>query len=231
MYRPPPPTTPIDVNDWVLQKIEAFRQAHELVRRNTAAQQRRRNNLYNKRVHGPTYREGEHVLHHYTVVQRGKNPKNSSPSRGPYGLLKCLNTVTYNVTEPTTKKIQVVYYDRLKRSHGPIPVASNVQTRPTTHTTGYQTHPVPDFDHSQCGQSFSIISFAPQLTSPNPGNRPTSPQPSPTPIADHFPNRSPSATPPLLLSSARRCCLLSPTMSFDNERRTPPPVSVEPRSS
>ena len=54
MYRPPPSTTPIDVNDWILQKEEAFRQAYELVRRNATAQQRRRNNLYNKRVHGPT---------------------------------------------------------------------------------------------------------------------------------------------------------------------------------
>ena len=64
MYRPPPSTTPIDVHDWVSQKEEVFRQAYELFRRNATAQQRRRNNLYNKRVHGPTYKEGEHVLLH-----------------------------------------------------------------------------------------------------------------------------------------------------------------------
>ena len=68
MYRPPPGTTPVDVNDWVLQKEEAFGQAYELVRRNATTQQRRRNNLYNKRVHGPTYKEGEYVLLHYPVV-------------------------------------------------------------------------------------------------------------------------------------------------------------------
>ena len=72
MYRPPPGTTPVDVNDWVLQKEEAFRQAYELVRRNATNQQRRRNNLYNKRVHDPTYKEGEHVLLHYPVVQPEK---------------------------------------------------------------------------------------------------------------------------------------------------------------
>ena len=33
MYQPRPGTTPVDVNDWVLQKEEAFRQAYELVRR------------------------------------------------------------------------------------------------------------------------------------------------------------------------------------------------------
>ena len=79
MYRPPPGRTPVDVNDWLFQKEEAFRQAYELVRRNATTQQRRRSNLYNKRVHGPTYKEGEYVLLHYPVVPVGKNPKLSSP--------------------------------------------------------------------------------------------------------------------------------------------------------
>ena len=84
MYRPPPSTTPIDVHNWVSQKEEAFRQAYELVRRNATTQQRRRINLYNKRVHGPTYKEGEYVLLHYPVVPVGKSPKLSSLWRGPY---------------------------------------------------------------------------------------------------------------------------------------------------
>ena len=69
------------------------------------------------------------------------------------------------------------------------------------------------------------------MTSPSPGNLPTSPSPSPTPIADHFPNRSPSATPPPLLSSVRHCSLPSPTRSIDHEHRTPPFASVKPRYS
>ena len=107
----------------------------------------------------------------------------------------------------------------------------HLKSTPTTLTTGYQTPPVPEFDHSQCGQTFLLFSFAPPLTSPIPGDRPTSPHPSPTPIADHFPNRPPSATPPLFLSLARRCSLPSPTRSIDHERRTPPFASVEPRYS
>ena len=142
-----------------------------------------------------------------------------------------MNDVNYKIKELTTGNAQVVHYDRLKRYNGPIPVASNVQTRPITHTTGYQTLPVPDFDHSRCGQTFSPFTFAPQLTSPNPSNRPTSPHPSPNPIADHFPNLSPSVTPSPLLSSAGRRCLPSPTRSYDHERHTPPPVAVESSSS
>ena len=231
MYRPPPGRTPVDVNDWLFQKEEAFRQAYELVRRNATTQQRRRSNLYNKGVHGPTYKEGEYVLLHYPVVPVGKSPKFSSPWRGPYKILKCLNNVNYKIRELTTGKVQVVHYDRMKRYHGQIPVASNVQTRKPTHIAGYQKPPAPDFNHSQCGQTFILYHFVSQRTSPSQGNRPTSPVPSPTPIVDHFPNRSPSATPHPLLSSARQCSLPSPTRSFDHERQTPLPVSVEPHSS
>ena len=131
----------------------------------------------------------------------------------------------------TTGKVQIVHYDRMKRYHGPIPVASNVQTRQITHPTGYHTPQLPDFDHSQCGQTFIPHHFVPQMTSPSPGYRPTSRFPSPTPIADHFPNRSPSTTPPPLLSSARRRSLPSPTSSSDHERSTPSFASVKPRYS
>ena len=131
----------------------------------------------------------------------------------------------------TTGKVQVIHCDRTKRYFGPIPVASNAQTRQNNHTPAYQTPPVPDFDHSHCGQTFVLFAFAPQMTSLSTGNRPTSPLPSPTRISGHFPNHTSSTTPPLLPSSARRCSLPSPTRSFDRERRTSPVVSTEPRCS
>ena len=102
MCRPPPSTTPTGVHDWVSQKEEAFHQAYELVQRNAITQQRRRNNLYNKHVHGPTYKEGEYVLLHYPVVRVRKSPKLSSPWRGLYEILKCLNDVNYQIKKLTT---------------------------------------------------------------------------------------------------------------------------------
>ena len=232
MYRPPPSTTPIDVHDWVSQKREAFRQANELVRRNATAQPRRRNNLYNKRVHGPTYKEGEHVFLHYPIVEPGKSPKLSSPWRGPHEILKCLNDVNYKINGLITGKVQSVHYDRMKRYHGPIPVASNVHSRRTTHITGYHTPPVSDSDQSQCGHTFIHYHFEPQLTRPAPVNRPSSLRSSSAgPAMDNFPNHSPSATPPPLLSSWSQCSLPSPTKSIDHERRTPPLASVNSRYS
>ena len=159
MYRPPPSLTLTDVLDWVSPKEEAFRQAYGLVRRNATAQQRRRNNLYNRRVHGPTYKDFEHVLLHYPVVLPGKSPKLSSPWRGPYEILKCLNDVNYQIKEMTTGKLQIVHYDRMKRYNGPLPVASNVQTRKTTHTAGYDTTPSPRYPPLTVWSNLYTLSF------------------------------------------------------------------------
>ena len=109
MFRPPPSATPLNVHDWVSQKQEVFRQTYEFNRRNATTQQRRRNNLYSRRVQCPTYKEGEYVLFHYPVVPVGKSPKLSSPWRGPYDILKRLDDVTYKVKELNIGKVQVVH--------------------------------------------------------------------------------------------------------------------------
>ena len=195
MYSPPQSAEPEDLHDWLLQKHNAFLKAYEVVRRHATAQQRRLDSVYNKRVHGPTYKEGRKL--HYPVIRIGKNPKLSSPWRGPYRIFKSSDKNNHQIKEPTTGKVQVVHYDRLKRYHGPIPVASKFPTQPTTHTTVYQTHSFPNFDHSQCGQTSLLFSFAPQMTSPALFNRPSSsPNPSPTLVMDVFLDRTSSSNPP-----------------------------------
>ena len=105
-----------------LAERRSFLQAYELVRRNANTQERRRNKLYNKRVHGPTYKEGEHILLHYPVVQPGKVQNFPVLGEAPHEILKCLNEVNYKIKELTTGKVQVVHYDRMKRYQGPIQV-------------------------------------------------------------------------------------------------------------
>ena len=79
MFSPPNSDDPSTVHDFVQNRNDAFRKTYELVRKNCTAQQRRRNALYNKRVHGPTYQEHEMVLLHYPVVKAGRSPKLASP--------------------------------------------------------------------------------------------------------------------------------------------------------
>ena len=64
MYPPPQSAEPEGLHDWVLQKYNAFLKAYEVVRRHATAQQRRRDSMYNKLVHGPTYKEGGSIPLH-----------------------------------------------------------------------------------------------------------------------------------------------------------------------
>ena len=63
---------------------QKFRQAFELVRRNTTAKQRRHNALYNRKIHSPTNREDDFAFLYYHVTVFGQSSKPSSPWRGPY---------------------------------------------------------------------------------------------------------------------------------------------------
>ena len=121
------------------------------------AQQRRRNALYNKRVHGPNYQEHEVVLLHCHVVKAGLSPKLASPWRGPYQIIKCLSDVNYFIEEVSTKKQHVVHYDRLKRYHGTPAALTNVPERNVT-TSEIHNEPLGTCDvddHEDCESYFA----------------------------------------------------------------------------
>ena len=65
MYKPPEHREPSSLNKQVLERQETIRKAFELVRQNTTAQQLRRSALYNRKVHGPVYKEVDCVLLHH----------------------------------------------------------------------------------------------------------------------------------------------------------------------
>ena len=117
-----------DIHEFVHNKQQAFQRAFELVRRNLDEKQKRRNAIYNKKVHGPTYKEGQTVLLYHPVLAVGTTSKFASPWKGPYVIEKCLNDVTFRIKEENSAKQQIVHYDRLKPIFEP-PPTSNVPTR------------------------------------------------------------------------------------------------------
>ena len=129
MYPPPESHVPTNINEYLRTQQQKFQQAFELVRRNTTAQQRRRNALYNRKFHVPTNNEDDFVLLHYDVTVSGQNPKLSSPWRRPYHILKCINDVNYITEELFTGKQRIVHYDCLKRYYGTPPLSTTVPTR------------------------------------------------------------------------------------------------------
>ena len=64
---------PSNVHEFVHERKQAFHRAFALVRDNLNKNQRRRNVLYNHKVHGPTYRDGQEVLLHTPVVPVGQS--------------------------------------------------------------------------------------------------------------------------------------------------------------
>ena len=143
MYPPPENHVPTNINEYVMTQQQKFHQPFELVRRSTTAQKRRRNAHYNRKVHGPTYKEDDFVPLYYDVTVTGQIPKLSSPWRGPYRILKCINDVNYKIEELSTCKQQIDLYDRLKRYHGTPPPSATIPARPSTPGPAQQTtsHP------------------------------------------------------------------------------------------
>ena len=128
MYPKPQENTTTDIHEFVHNKQQAFHRAFELVRRNLNEKQKRRNAIYNEKVHGPTYKEGQKVLLYHPALAVGTTSKFASPWKGPYVIEKCLNDVTFRIKEENSSKQQIVHYDRLKPFFEP-PPTSNVHTR------------------------------------------------------------------------------------------------------
>ena len=94
MYKPPEQCEPTSLNKQVLERQEAFRKAFELVRRNTTAEQLRKSALYNRKVHGPVYKEGDCVLLRYPVTPPGCSPKLYSIGEAPTASLNASMMLT-----------------------------------------------------------------------------------------------------------------------------------------
>ena len=150
MYPNPQENMTTDIREFVHSKQQAFQRAFELVRRNLNEKQKGRIAIYNKRVHGPTYKEGQKVLLYHPAIVVGTTSKFASLWRGPYVIEKFLKDVTFRIKEEKSSKQQIVYYNRLKSFLEP-PPTSNIPTRnksgnfqPTQdrmiHTNTYMEH-------------------------------------------------------------------------------------------
>ena len=165
MYPSPQENVTTDIHEFVYNKQQAFQRVFELVRRNLNKKQKRRNAIYNKKVHGPTYKEGQNVLLYHPIIAVGTTSKFASPWKGPYVNEKCLNDVTFKIKEEKSSKQQIVHYDRLKPFFEP-PPTSNVTTRnkptdfqPTQNRVDTHKHIDGILNHDDC------LSFLPAPSS------------------------------------------------------------------
>ena len=90
--------------------------------------QKCRKAIYNRKIHGPTFKDGQKVLLYHPAIDVGTTSKFANPWKGPYVIEKCLNDVTFRIREENSTNQQIVHYDRIKPSFEP-PPTFNVPTR------------------------------------------------------------------------------------------------------
>ena len=218
MYPSPNDHLPSSINEFVSARKLAFQKAYESTRSTLNQNQKRRNSLYNRKVHGPLYQEGQKVLLHSPVVPVGKSPKFFCPWKGPYVIIQDINDVTYRIEDPLTNKQLVVHYDRLKPFKEP-PLTSNVPRRDTSAKTQSQTQSQEtiqkptSFDHDQCNWSYSFTPPPTSLTTTSATSTPS------TPTAVSL---TPSAGPSFVLT-----ILSTPTAPHHPAEPVSPPITFD----
>ena len=236
MYPNPQENTTTDIHEFVHNKQQALHRAFELVRRNLNEKQKRRNEIYNRKVHGPTYKEGQKVLLYHLAIAVGTTSKFASPWKGPYIIEKCLNDVTFRIKEGNTTKQQIVHYDRLKPFFEP-PPTSNVPTRnkprsyqPTQSRADTYKHIDGTLNHDDClnlwpttSSPFTPIPAVGRTTAPGTTSRITSINPS-APV-----RREVTRSPPVF-SRSRTLEQPSPHTRTDVAIQSPttPPIDIQP---
>ena len=169
MYPNPSDQPPADIHEFVSAQQVRFQKAYDSARTALNFNQRRRNAIYNWKVHGPTYQVNQNVLVHNPVAPVGKSPNFFNPWKGPYVILQCLNDVTYRIQELATQKELVVHYDRLKLFHEP-PPTSNVPTRDKKNRKTYLNQKFSSKNHQFPSRTTSnapgIIRTIPSLQQP-----------------------------------------------------------------
>ena len=228
---------PADVHEFVSARQVRFQKTYNSARTALNFNQRRRNAICNRKVHGPTYKVDQKVLLHIPVVPVGKSPKFFSPWKGPYVILQCPNDVIYRIQEIATQKELVVQYDRLKIFHES-PPTSNVPTRDERNPkkiphrkTQRQEPSIPEYDHDQCTWHYPYHTI-PSATTCSRGaactTPPATPAPTTTPVGSPKPVLpSPSssysgATAPYSLGSPGTP---KTTTSFRSSTPTPEPLT------
>ena len=93
---------------------KTLERAYERVRIKLSTGHKVQKQLYDKRVHGNEYQEGELVWLHSTVIPKGRSKKLHLPWTGPYRILKT-SECDYRIKLPDSRKPpMVVHFNRLK---------------------------------------------------------------------------------------------------------------------
>ena len=118
-FPPPSDATWTNYHEYVAETRLRFHTAYEHAGQYLKGQQKRQHALYNAKVHGPTYTEGQLINLHNPSTPQGLSPKLHSFWRGPYKITQVISEMTYEICEIGTNKELIVHYDRMKPCRSP----------------------------------------------------------------------------------------------------------------
>ena len=137
--------SPISVNSFVQKSQKLLQQAFDQVRKHLSAGHQRQKDIYDKRIHGEPYKEGDTVWLLDTVVEKGQSKKFHHPWKGPYRVLKKISDCDYLIESVADKHTQtIVHFNRLKRCKEGTRFQQDLQTcdksQPSTDPPGSNQH-------------------------------------------------------------------------------------------
>ena len=107
--------SPTDVDNFVQQSHKLMEQAYHRVHDHLSAGHQRQKDIYDIRVHGKPYQEGDAVWLLDPVVAEGQSKKFHHPWKGPFCILKRISDCDYLVELSAGKRTQtILHFNRLK---------------------------------------------------------------------------------------------------------------------
>ena len=114
MLYPTLPTPIVGHRDYVFQRLVESSTIFESVIQKNGWEMRRQKAIFDKKKHGPSYKEGDLVLLHSPVCSQGQTPKLKSFWSGPHCVKKVINQINFVLQDVKTQKQQIAHYDRIK---------------------------------------------------------------------------------------------------------------------
>lgn len=103
------------VDHFVQKSHTLMEQAYNSVRQHLSTGHQCQKEIYDKRVHGKPYSDGDTVWLFNPIVEKGQSKKFHHPWKGPYRVLKKISDCDYLIESTTGKHTEtIVHFNRLK---------------------------------------------------------------------------------------------------------------------
>ena len=102
------------VMEYVKNLKDGLLEAYALVRDRCETEHKRQKSIYDRKVHGEPYSEGDLVWLYTPAVPSGQSRKLHRPWKGPYKVVERLGDATYKLQGTRGRRPQIVHFDRLK---------------------------------------------------------------------------------------------------------------------